>query len=245
MSARDMVVVDEPHAPRDLRDLRAPIEAVLFDLDGVLVHSEAVWFRLMEECGRVFRGRAVTREEFAPTFGQSTAEDVRTFGLACSVEELDRFYAENFRRFVGEILVSPDARPALESLSARGKPLAVVTNTATALAHEILDAAGLRRFFRAVACADQVPRAKPAPDLVLRALAALGAPPAAACLVGDSRYDREAAGAAGVRFIGLGIDGDARSDRLSALLEGALGEALLASPQAAPAVDRKDGTPRR
>ncbi|WP_437928670.1 hypothetical protein WMF37_05215 [Sorangium sp. So ce291] len=47
MSARDMVVVDEPHAPRaprDLRDLRAPIEAVLFDLDGVLVHSEAAWF---------------------------------------------------------------------------------------------------------------------------------------------------------------------------------------------------------
>jgi phosphoglycolate phosphatase/AHBA synthesis associated protein len=194
--------------------------AVLFDLDGVLVRSEAAWFRLMEECGRVFRGRAVTWEEFAPTFGQSTAEDVRSFGLSCSIEELDRFYADNFRRFTTEVLVNPEARPVLQALSARGEPLAVVTNTATRLAEEILEAAGLRGFFRFVACADQVACPKPAPDLVLHALAALGPPPAAACLIGDSRFDREAARAAGVRFIGLGIDGDARIDRLSALIEG-------------------------
>jgi HAD superfamily hydrolase (TIGR01509 family) len=196
---------------------RAPLAAVLFDLDGVLVRSEAAWFRLMEECGRVFRGRAVTREEFAPTFGQSTAEDVKSFGLSCSPEELDRFYAENFRRFATEILVNPDARPALEALAGRGKSLAVVTNTATPLALEILEAAGLRSFFRTIAGADQVARGKPAPDLVLHALAALGHPPAAACLIGDSRYDREAAQAAGVRFIGLGIDGGVRIDCLSAL----------------------------
>ncbi|WP_437968721.1 HAD family hydrolase [Sorangium sp. So ce260] len=232
MSARD---------PESLGGPPAPLSAVLFDLDGVLVHSEAAWFRLMEECGRVFRGRAVTREEFAPTFGQSTAEDVRSFGLSCSVEELDRFYTENFRRFAAEILVNPEAGPVLSALSARGMPLAVVTNTATPLAREILEAAGLRRFFRAVACADQVPRAKPAPDLVLHALAALGAPPAAACLVGDSRFDREAARASGVRFIGLGIDGGARIDRLSALLpllDEPPGEALQASAQDD---ERKDG----
>jgi phosphoglycolate phosphatase/AHBA synthesis associated protein len=198
------------------------MKAVLFDMDGVLVHSGEAWFRLMEECGRVFRGRPITRAEFAPTFGQSTREDVEVFGLGCTVEELDRFYAENFRRYATEVLVHPETRQVLASLRQRGLALAVVTNTVTPLAEDILGSTGLRALVDAVACADQVPRAKPAPDLVHHALAALLCEPSQACLVGDSRFDREAARAAGVRFIGFGIDGDPRIDRLVAL-EGVLG----------------------
>lgn len=194
-------------------------EVVLFDMDGVLVRSEEAWFRLMEEVGRVFRGAPITREEFTPTFGQSTREDVEVFGLDCSVEVLDRFYAEHFGRFAREVIVNPEARAVLESLRRRGKALAVVTNTATCLALDILGAAGLRERFDFIACADQVAHPKPAPDLVWHALKALRHPLASACLVGDSRFDRGAARDAGVRFIGLGLDGDARIERLSQLEE--------------------------
>lgn len=194
-------------------------EAVLFDMDGVLVRSEEAWFRLMEEVGRVFRGVPISRGEFTPTFGQSTREDVEVFGLGCSVEVLDRFYTEHFGRFAREVLVNPEARAVLESLRRRGKALAVVTNTATPLALDILEAAGLREWFDFIACADQVAHPKPAPDLVWHALKALRHPPASACLVGDSRFDRGAARDAGVRFIGLGLDGDARIERLSQLEE--------------------------
>jgi phosphoglycolate phosphatase/AHBA synthesis associated protein len=193
--------------------------AVLFDMDGVLVHSREAWFRLMEECGRVFRGTPITREEFTPTFGQSTREDVEVFGLGCTVEELDRFYAENFRCFTREVVVNPDARPVLEMLRGQGRALAVVTNTATSLASDILEDAGLRGLFDFIACSDQVTRPKPAPDLVLHALEALGHPAASACMVGDSRFDRSAARAAGVRFIGLGLEGDIRIERLTSLEE--------------------------
>lgn len=51
-------------------------EAVLFDMDGVLVKSEEAWFRTVEAAGVRFRGRPVTRAEFGPTFGQGTAADV-------------------------------------------------------------------------------------------------------------------------------------------------------------------------
>ncbi len=191
--------------------------ALLFDLDGVLVTSRQAWFCCAEEAGRAFRGRPVTREEFEPTFGQGTADDVREFGLCCTAEELDRFYARVFPRFAGTVRVHPDAGALLSDLRAGGRRLAVVTNTASTLASVILRAAGLERAFDHLGCADLVPRPKPAPDLPRAALAALGVGAGEAWLVGDSRYDREAARAAGVTFVGLGLDGDARIEDLGEL----------------------------
>jgi HAD superfamily hydrolase (TIGR01509 family) len=192
--------------------------ALLFDMDGVLIRSEEAWLRVLEDAGRRFRGSPVTREEFAPTFGQGTAEDVRVFGLRCTCAELDAFYLEHLPRYATEVWVNPDARGLLEALRARGLRRALVTNTVSALARSLLAGAHLLELLEVLACADLVAHAKPAPDLVLYALDGLGVEPGAALMVGDSRYDRGAAGAAGVRFVGLGLDGDARIERLGELL---------------------------
>ncbi|MFY0571868.1 HAD family hydrolase [Archangium lansingense] len=194
------------------------LSAVLFDMDGVLIRSEEAWLRVLEDAGRRFRGSPVTREEFAPTFGQGTAEDVRVFGLRCTPAELDAFYVEHLPAYAGEVWVNPDARELLESLASRGLRRAVVTNTVSALARALLGAARLLDFFEVLACSDLVVHAKPAPDLVLYALGRLGVTPGAALMVGDSRFDRGAAQAAGVRFVGLGLDGDVRIERLGELL---------------------------
>lgn len=194
-------------------------KAVLFDMDGVLVRSEEVWFRVVEEAGTRFRGSPVTREEFAPTFGQGTAADVRVFELGCSNEELDRFYIERFPAHANGVWVDPDAAPVLRELRARGFRTGLVTNTVVTLAEHILQAAGLRGLLDSLSCADLVAHAKPAPDLVHHALRELGLQPDDAWLVGDSRYDREAAGAAGVYFVGYGgLEGDASVARLPELL---------------------------
>jgi phosphoglycolate phosphatase/AHBA synthesis associated protein len=192
--------------------------AVLFDMDGVLVRSEEAWLRVLEDAGRRFRGSPVTREEFAPTFGQGTAADVSVFGLRCTPAELDAFYVEHLPRYAGEVWVNPDARELLETLAARGLRRAVVTNSVSPLARALLGAAHLLEFFEVLACADLVANSKPAPDLVLYALGRLGVAPGSAVMVGDSRFDRGAAQAAGVRFVGLGLDGDARIERLGELL---------------------------
>jgi HAD superfamily hydrolase (TIGR01509 family) len=187
--------------------------AVLFDLDGVLVRTEDIWARVLEEAGHRFRGSPVTREEFEPTFGQGTAADVRVFGLNCTPAELDRFYQESFARHADAVRVDPDAAPLLRALRARGVKTALVTNTVCPLAERILRMAELSELLDAVACSDGVLKPKPAPDLVLRGLALLGLPPAEVWFVGDSRFDREAARAAGVRFVGMRIDGDLRVER--------------------------------
>lgn len=191
---------------------------ILFDLDGVLVSSKAAWFSLMQEVGVTFRGRPISWEEFEPTFGQSTSADVETFGLGVTPEELDLHYASHFGRHLSRLDVDPAAAPLLAALRDRGMKLGVVTNTVTPLAIEILTAAGLSAFASVVLGPGEGRRGKPAKDLLVAALSALRAKPEEALLVGDSVYDRGAAAASGVRFIGLGIDGDERIERLSDLL---------------------------
>jgi HAD superfamily hydrolase (TIGR01509 family) len=192
--------------------------AVLFDMDGVLVRSETVWFQAVSEAGVRFRGRAISREEFEPTFGQGTAADIPHFGLTCTVAELDAFYVEAFLRHLPAMWVNPEARQVLDALADRGIARALVTNTVGPLAQRILEVAGLTGCFGSICTADRVAKAKPAPDLLALACRELSVGPAAALMVGDSRFDREAAAAAGVRFVGLGIDGQHRIETLGALL---------------------------
>lgn len=199
--------------------MSAPIpRAVLFDFDGVLVHSEEAWFRTLEAAGTRFRGRPVTREEFAPTFGQSSAENSRVFGFGCSVEEMDAFFVETFPRFAAHARVEPAATQVLDALGARGVRRAVVTNGMRPIVEAALAAGGLAGRLEAVACAGGALRPKPAPDLLLHALETLRLPPAAAWMVGDTRFDQQAAAAAGVRFLGLRTEGDVRLERLEELL---------------------------
>ena len=191
--------------------------AVLFDMDGVLVKSEEVWFKVCEAAGVRFRGQALTREEFFPTFGQGTAADIPVFGFRCTLAELDAFYVTEFVRHLDAMWVNPEARPLLQHLAAEGVKLALVTNTVSPLAVQILERAGLSGIFTSLATADRVTHAKPSPELLQLACHELGVTPADAWMVGDSRFDRQAARAAGVFFVGLGLDGDRRIERLSDL----------------------------
>lgn len=179
--------------------------------------SEEVWFKVCEAAGVRFRGRALTREEFFPTFGQGTAADIPVFGFSCTVAELDTFYASEFVRHLDAMWVNPEAQPLLARLKNEGVKLALVTNTVSPLAAKILTRAGLDGFFTSLATADRVEKAKPAPDLVRLACQELNVAPSEAWMVGDSRFDRAAAQSAGVFFIGLGLDGDRRIERLAEL----------------------------
>ena len=179
--------------------------------------SEEVWFKVCEAAGVRFRGRALSREEFFPTFGQGTAADIPVFGFDCTVAELDAFYVDQFVRHLDAMWVNPEARPLLERLKGEGVKLALVTNTVSPLAAQILTRAELGGLFGSLATADRVAHAKPSPLLVQLACHELGVQPGEAWMVGDSRFDRQAARGAGVFFVGLGIDGDRRVEALSAL----------------------------
>lgn len=191
---------------------------MLFDLDGVLVRSHEAWLRVMQEASSHFGGRPVTREEFEPLFGQGPEADIAIFGLRCTPEELNAYFYENFGRVSqGRVWVDPEAAPMLQRLREGGLRTAIVTNTMQRLAESLLENAGLRDMFDVISSADQVASPKPAPDVLSLALSRLSLGPSDVWMIGDSRYDREAAQAAGVHFVGFGQAGDVRIDRLREL----------------------------
>jgi HAD superfamily hydrolase (TIGR01549 family) len=189
----------------------------LFDLDGVLVDSYDVWFQLINAAARVFGAPAIDRAVFQSGWGQGIHEDVRRFFPALRVETLEAYYHAHFMDHVEALRVDSQAAAVLARLRELDVRVAVITNTPGPLAREILDFAGLEP--EIVVGGTDVARAKPAPDMVLRACEQLGVSPTDALVVGDSEYDRLAARAAGVVFAGLGIAGDASLLRLADLLD--------------------------
>lgn len=102
---------------------------------------------------------------------------------------------------------NPGASALLDGLTRAGRPVGILTRNSRETAWRTLIAAGLDRFFTpevVLGRHDAAP--KPAPDGVLRLLAGWGAAPSIGVMVGDWRFDLEAARAAGVRAIWLDVD---------------------------------------
>jgi phosphoglycolate phosphatase/AHBA synthesis associated protein len=206
-----------PAANRPARDVPA-VRAVLFDLDGVLIDSHEVWFALLQEAARALGppGSAVMRADFEAGLGQGIEADIARWFPGRTVPEVEAYYAAHFLDHRAHLRVDPDAADVLAGLRESGVPSAVVTNTPSPLAREILATVGLE--IGVVVGGTDVPRPKPAPDIVLRAAELLRVSAADAIVVGDTAFDRDAARTAGVRFAGLGIEGDVALARLRDVL---------------------------
>jgi phosphoglycolate phosphatase/AHBA synthesis associated protein len=188
------------------------VRAVLFDLDGVLVDSYQVWFHLMNGAARELGYPTISPEVFRSGWGQGIEADVEKFYSRHTIAEIEAYYDDHFGDHLEHLGVVPEVPHVFETLRERSLPTAVITNTPAPLAWDMVKRAGGRPDL--LVGGTDVPRPKPAPDMVLRASELLEIPVGETLVVGDSRYDREAAGAAGAVFAGLGIEGDVRLDRL-------------------------------
>ena len=177
-----------------------PPRAVLFDMDGVLVFSEEAWFAVYNDTLGLFGYPPIAREAFDAIYGNGTKADRDTHMPRQTVEEVDDAYGRFFAEHLDLVKENPEARPIVEELRRRGVVTAVATNTQHRLAREILALAGLAPLFDAVACADEAGAGKPDPAVVRLAASRAGVPLDECLFVGDSRYDREAAERAPVRF---------------------------------------------
>lgn len=173
-------------------------DAYLFDLDGVLVETFDVWLHLQDDIAGRLGYPPVTREQLEKTWGQGVDEDVAVFFPRHTVEEIRAEYAARYERHLGHLKVMEGADRALGAIR---RPKAVITNSTRVLALRALEVARLAPHFDTVVGSDEVARSKPAPDVVFEACRRLKVEPLRALVIGDSRYDEEAAQAAGAGFV--------------------------------------------
>jgi HAD superfamily hydrolase (TIGR01509 family) len=182
------------------------MNAVIFDLDGLLLDSEQVWDEVREELVRERGGRWHDRAQ-ADMMGMSSLEWSRymhdELGVPDPPEEIS---AEVVRRMAARYRESlpliAGAVEAVERLAGRW-PLGLASSSNRELIHLALELSGLSRYFRATVSSEEVARGKPAPDVYLDAARRLGVDPLACAAIEDSRSGILAAKAAGMRVVAI------------------------------------------
>ena len=182
-------------------------KACILDLDGTLVDTlgdfVAVLGRVLGDLGLP----PVTRDFVEHTIGRGSEHLVRTTlaevsGAPALFDRAWALYQQHYAAVNGaHSAVYPGVVEGLEMLRALGLPLAVLTNKPAAPARELLRRKGLDGYFSHVFGGDDFARKKPDPLPLIKTCEALGTPPAATWMVGDSRNDAEAARAAGCPLI--------------------------------------------
>lgn len=180
------------------------IEAVVFDLDGVLLDTEQVWDEVREALARERRGRWHDRAQ-ADMMGMSSTEWSRymheVIGLPESPEEIDAEVVERMlARYRRELPLIDGAVEAVRRIGS-SFPIAVASSSNRPLIDAVLTGAGIRHLFRTTVSSEEVARGKPAPDVYLEAARRLGIEPTRCAAVEDSANGIRAAHAAGMRVL--------------------------------------------
>jgi HAD superfamily hydrolase (TIGR01509 family) len=182
------------------------IDAVVFDLDGVIVDSEQVWDDVRERLAHE-RGGAWHDGAQADMMGMSSPEWSRymheRIGLPESPEEINAEVVDRMLERYHESLPLIDGAVEAVRRLAGAFELGVASSSNRSLIEVVLERAGIAELFAAVVSSEEVARGKPAPDVYLEAARRLGVEPARAAAIEDSSNGIRAAHAAGMRVIAI------------------------------------------
>ena len=181
-------------------------EAVVFDLDGLLLDTEQVWDEVREALTRERGGRWTDRAQ-ADMMGMSSKEWSRylanELGVPDPPDEINRLVVERMQERYRERLPLVDgAVEAVRRIGARW-PLGLASSSNRPLIDLALAEMGVADLFRATVSSEEVERGKPAPDVYLEAVRRLGVRPQDAAAVEDSASGIRSAKAAGMRVIAI------------------------------------------
>jgi len=181
-------------------------DAVVFDLDGVLLDSEQRWNDAKEAVTTAAGGR--WRDDAAAAMmGMSSPEWSAYMHDELAVpyepERINELVVERMAAgYAEELPLLPGAIDAVGTLAARW-PLGLASSSNREIIDAFLDLSGLRDRFRVTISSEEVGRGKPSPDVYLEVAARLGADAARCVAVEDSSNGLRAAAAAGMAVIAV------------------------------------------
>jgi len=181
-------------------------EAVVFDLDGVLIQSEEVWDDVRERYVREQGGRYDAEVQRA-MMGMSAPEWSRYLhdeaGVWEEPEDINRDVVERMlEAYRHELPLLPGAVEAVRRTAAVF-PLGLASSSNREIFEAVLELAGIADCFQATVSSEEVEHGKPAPDVYLEAAGRLGAPPTDCAAVEDSHAGIRSAKSAGMRVVAI------------------------------------------
>lgn len=177
------------------------MQAVVFDMDGVLVDSEQLWDEVRRSVAAEHSG-TWNDEATRAMQGMSTPEWaeylVTEVGVSLTPDEVARAVIDEMgERYAGAPPVLPGAPEALSRIASR-YPVAIASSSPPVLIESFLTSTGLADRVPITVSSEQVPKGKPAPDVYLEAASRLGIPAQECAAVEDSTSGLQAALAAGM-----------------------------------------------
>ncbi len=183
----------------------AELAALIFDMDGLMIDSEPLWWRV-EHALAAEHGIAWSDELAHACIGRGLPNVIRTMqplGLPLDVGAGVARLVDGFIARIDELQLKPGCLEILAAGQAASLRLALASSSTARLIEAVLARFALAPRFAAVVSGDDVARPKPAPDIFLRAAGALGVAPARAVVLEDSLAGVEAARAAGIAVIAV------------------------------------------
>jgi HAD superfamily hydrolase (TIGR01509 family) len=182
------------------------IDAVIFDMDGVLIDSEERWDAarraVVMAAGRPYPDAATTAMQgmSAPEWEAYLHDEL---GVEQAPDQIGRAVVATMAQgYRDDLPLLPGATAAVQQLAA-AYPLAIASSANRELIELVLALAGLHERFRAYVSSEEVARGKPAPDVYQEAARRLGVDPARCAAVEDSSNGLRSAHAAGMAVIAV------------------------------------------
>jgi len=182
------------------------LQAVLFDMDGLLVNSEPLWYEveagIMARMGSTW-GQADQEHLIGGSLRRSTAYMRRKATVPVPEETIAEWLTQGMARLVRRrgVPMLPGAAALLAGIGAAGVPYALVTSAEPEIMEAALDSIGAR--FPVTVCAADVIKGKPDPEPYLEAAVRLGVAPEGCVALEDSPTGITSAHAAGCAVIAV------------------------------------------
>lgn len=186
------------------------IEAVIFDMDGVLSDTEPVYLQIEKEIVARY-GKSLTDSLIERIKGSSLVNAMKIIvdelGINEDHEKLAKEEENAFRNYIinNPIPVVPCAQELVETVKSSGYRIALATSTASDNAMVILSKTGFKDYFEVIITGDKVQKTKPAPDIYLKCAQLLNVEPRFCVAIEDSINGCKAAKNAGMKVIAVNV----------------------------------------
>lgn len=201
------------------------IRAVVFDMDGVLIDAREWHYEALNRALALL-GYEISRYEHLTTYdGLPTARKLQMLTVERGLPVQLHGFLNSLKQQYTLELVATRCRPvfhheyALARLKQAGYSLGVASNSVRRTVHEMMERSDLLRHLDVVISNEDVERAKPHPDMYLRAMESLGVSPDQTLIVEDNDNGVRAATAAGAHVMVVDRPDDVTLDAIQARIE--------------------------